>query len=129
MRATSAKMGLRRRGMYFATLDTATSMPSLASSLRIRGAPQVTFAWAIRLMRLTTSRSSPGRPGLRAWLRRVQNRLNASRCQRTTVAGWTIARASRQLVQPLDRTTQKARSHGPSRRRRLPKERVSTATC
>jgi len=53
---------LRRRGMYFATVETATSMPSFASSLRMRGAPQVTFACAILRISLTTSRSSPGRP-------------------------------------------------------------------
>jgi hypothetical protein len=43
-------------------VETATSMPSFANSLRMRGAPQVTFARAILRMRRTTSRSRPGRP-------------------------------------------------------------------
>src|SRR6266508_247616 len=30
--------------MYFATVETATSMPTIASSLPMRGTPQVTFA-------------------------------------------------------------------------------------
>ena len=74
--------------MYFATVETATSMPSIASSLRMRGAPQVTFASAILRIRPTTSRSSPGRPTRPGRLLRLQKRLNPSRCQRITVAGW-----------------------------------------
>jgi len=35
--------GFRSLTMYLATVDAATSMPSLASSLRMRGAPHVTF--------------------------------------------------------------------------------------
>jgi hypothetical protein len=58
--------GFRCRCMYFATVEMATSMPSFASSFRMRGAPQVTFARDILRMRFTTSRSSPGDRGV-AW--------------------------------------------------------------
>jgi hypothetical protein len=54
--------GLRRRGMYFATVETATSIPTFASSFRMRGAPQITFACAI--LRITGSRPrGPARGG------------------------------------------------------------------
>jgi hypothetical protein len=103
--------GVLLRGMYLATVETATSMPSMASSLRIRGAPQVTFACAILRISFTTSRSSPARPKRPNQLLRLQKRLNARRCQRTTVAGSTIARASLHRGHCFDRIAQKARSH------------------
>src|SRR6266540_2922383 len=59
--------GLRRRSMYFATVDTATSMPSLASSLRMRGAPQVTFACDILRIRPTTSGANGSPSQARRW--------------------------------------------------------------
>ena len=62
-------------------------MPSIASSLRMRGAPQVTFAWDILRIRLTISRSNSGRPERCFRLLRVQKCRNPSRCQRITVAG------------------------------------------
>ena len=83
--------GLRCFTMYLATVDTATSMPSFASSLRMRGAPQVTFALDILRIRPTSSQSKLGRPPRPVRLLRIQKRLNPSRCHRTTVAGWTIA--------------------------------------
>ncbi len=121
--------GFRRRGMYFATVEMATSMPSFASSLRMRGAPQVTFACDILRIRLTTSRSSPGRPKRPGLLFRLQKRLKPSRCHRITVAGSAIARAFLQSAHPCERITQKVRSHTPRRRRRLPRVRMSTASC
>ncbi len=121
--------GLRRRGMYFATVETATSIPTFASSFRMRGAPQITFVCAILQIRLTTSRSSPGRPRRPGRLFRLQNLLNPSRCHRITVAGSTIARASLQPFHPCESITQKARSHTPSRRCRPPRVRISAATC
>jgi hypothetical protein len=98
--------GLRRRGMYFATVEAATSIPTFASSFRMRGAPQITFACAILRIRLTTSRSSPGRPRRPGRLLRLQNLLNPSRCHRITVAGSTIARASLQSFHPCESITQ-----------------------
>jgi hypothetical protein len=121
--------GVLLRGMYLATVETATSMPSMASSLRIRGAPQVTFACAILRISFTTSRSSPARPKRPNQLLRLQKRLNARRCQRTTVAGSTIARASLHRGHCFDRIAQKARSHPPSRSRRPRRVRSRTATC
>jgi hypothetical protein len=112
--------------MYLATVDTATSMPSFASSLRMRGAPQVTFAVDIFRIRPTSSRSKPGRPPRPARLLRVQKRLNPSRCHRTTVAGCTIARAYRQASHRRANTTHRARSQLLNRGRRSPRARVRT---
>lgn len=114
--------GLRCRGMYFATVETATSIPSFASSFWMRGAPQVTFACDILRIRFTTSRSSPGTPQTYGTgLLRCQKRLNASRCHRITVAGSTMARASFQPAHRFERTIQKVRSHTASRSRRPPR--------
>jgi hypothetical protein len=49
--------------MYFATVDSATSWSSNASSSRIRGAPQSGFSFDMRRMSAMTSASSFGRPG------------------------------------------------------------------
>ena len=45
-------VGFRSLTMYLAKVDTATSMPSLPSSLRMRGAPHVTFA--LDILRVST---------------------------------------------------------------------------
>src|SRR5574337_721491 len=82
--------GLRCRGMYFATVEMATSMPSFASSLRMRGAPQVTFACDILRIRLTTSRSSLGRPRRPGLLFRLQKRLKP---MEGVSAGWRFRQA------------------------------------
>lgn len=50
---------MRRRAMYFATVETAMWIPSFASSLRMRGAPQVTFAFDILRIKLTPRDSIP----------------------------------------------------------------------
>ena len=121
--------GFRLRGMYFATVVTASSMPSFASSLRMRGAPHVTFAWAIRRIRFTTSRSSPGRPRRPRRLLLLQKRLNPSRCKQTTLAGSTMARAFLHPAHRCERMPQKVRSHTPSRSRRTPRVRIRSATC
>ncbi len=54
--------GLRRLTMYLATLDCATSNPSLSSSPWMRGAPQSGFSTLIRRINTRSSVSICGRP-------------------------------------------------------------------
>ena len=54
--------GPRRLTMYLATLDCATSNPSLSSSPWIRGAPQSGFSTLIRRINARSSVSICGRP-------------------------------------------------------------------
>src|SRR3981189_1471105 len=54
--------GPRRLTMYLATLDCATSNPSLSSSPWIRGAPQSGFSTLIRWTNTRSSGSICGRP-------------------------------------------------------------------
>jgi hypothetical protein len=54
--------GLRRLTMYLATLDCATSNPSLSSSPWMRGAPQSGFSMLIRRINARSSVSICGRP-------------------------------------------------------------------
>ena len=58
------------------------------------------------------SRLMAGRPrgGRLFFDNRAQNRRKRSRCQRTTVSGWTITRAVRQSFQPRVSKTQNHRS-------------------
>ncbi len=55
-----------------------------------------------------------GRPGFPALDFHRQKNLKPFRCHLTTVSGWTMARADRQLGQSLDSNTQKTRSRGRS---------------
>jgi hypothetical protein len=48
--------------MYLATVDWATSKPSLSSSPWMRGAPQSEFAWLISRMRARNSGETFGLP-------------------------------------------------------------------
>src|SRR6266404_1998216 len=86
--------GLFRRGMYLATVDWATAMPSLSNSPWIRGAPQPGFSVAMRRMSVRRSALIEGRPVGRD--RQRQKRRKPRRCQRMTVAGRTMASVSRQ---------------------------------
>jgi hypothetical protein len=54
--------GRRRLTMYLATLDCATSSPSLSSSPWMRGAPQSGFSMLIRRINTRSSVSIGGRP-------------------------------------------------------------------
>jgi hypothetical protein len=54
--------GARRLTMYLATLDCATSNPSLSSSPWMRGAPQSGFSTLIRMINARSSVSICGRP-------------------------------------------------------------------
>src|SRR5882762_11337368 len=104
--------GLFRRGMYLATVDWATAMPSLSNSPWIRGAPQPGFSVAMRRMSVRRSALIEGRPVGRD--RQRQKRRKPRRCQRMTVAGRTMASVSRQPGQNFARPTQKARSRAQS---------------
>src|ERR1700739_803627 len=57
--------GARRITMYLATLDCATSNPSLSSSPWMRGAPQSGFSMLIRRISARSSVSICGRPARR----------------------------------------------------------------
>ena len=68
------------------------AIPSFSNSPWIRGAPQRQFSAAKRRIRPRRGESIHGLPGCRE--RRRQHRRNPSRCQRSTVAGWTSTSAS-----------------------------------
>ncbi len=91
--------GFLVRSMYLATVRSATWWPSSRSSERIRGAPQSGFSRDIWRIRSRISAGVVGRPGFPTLHFHRQKSLNACRCQRMTVSGWTMARAERQLDQ------------------------------
>ena len=93
----------------------------------MRGAPHSGFSRHMRRMRSRTSRETGGRPLRRERDFQVQKRRKPLRCQPITVAGLTIARASRQSGQKLEIRTQNQRSDGCSRGRGV--FRFSTASC
>jgi hypothetical protein len=101
------KGGFLGRGRYLDTVASDTSMPSLRSS-PMRGAPH-RFAVAMRLMRLRTLESIPGRPPL-GRLRQAQYRRNPARCHRMTVSGFTMTSASFQRHHRRESNTHKPRS-------------------
>src|SRR5262245_32914116 len=82
--------------MYLATMDWATSIPSLRSSPWIRGAPQSQLAWLIGQLSSRISLEIAGQPPLDRNFH-LQKALNPCRCQRITVSGLTIATASTTL--------------------------------
>ena len=92
----------------------------------MRGAPQVGFERDILRISSRIAWSTEGRPGLPARLLRVQNRLKPSRCQRITVAGWTIASACSQPLNSRDNVAHSPRSADPMRSLRLPTLRLRT---
>src|SRR6266404_2251427 len=73
-------------GRYFRIVAVEACRPSLASSSRIRGLPQVGLTLHIRRMSWINSRSFAGRPGRRLDFHR-QNILSPARCQPMTVSG------------------------------------------
>ena len=74
------------------TVRSETAIPSFSNSPWIRGAPYRQFSAAMRRIRSRHDESIHGLPGRRE--RRRQHRHNPSRCQRSTVAGWTSTSAS-----------------------------------
>jgi hypothetical protein len=78
---------------YRETVRSEMAMPSFSNSPWIRGAPQRQFSAARRRIRSRHVDSIRGRPGRRERWR--QHRRNPSRCQRSTVAGWTSTSACR----------------------------------
>jgi hypothetical protein len=87
-------------GRYFRMVAVKTSRPSLASSSRMRGLPQVGLTAHMRRMSWTNSESVPGRPNRRLDLRR-QKILNPDRCQLMRVSGWKIINGALQFGQSL----------------------------
>ena len=100
-------------GRYFRIVAVEACRPSLASSSRIRGLPQVGLTLHIRRMSWINSRSFWGRPRRRLDFHR-QNILNPARCQPMTVSGRKIISGVLQFGQTLLRTIQRNRSHGRS---------------
>ena len=78
--------------MYLATVDCATSIPSLSSSPWVRGAPHSRLARLISRISRRISTATFGRPPEERDLQRQYSR-NPVRCHRMTVAGWTIVTA------------------------------------
>jgi hypothetical protein len=93
----------------------------------MRGALHNGFSRHMRRMRSRTSRETDGRPQRRGRDFQVQKRRKPLRCRPITVAGLTIARASRQFGQKLEIRTQNKRSDGWSRGRGV--FRSNTASC
>lgn len=110
--------GFGRFTMYRSTVDFATSMPSIFSSGRILGLPQVTFSSDMRRMRSWISLATGGRPGPRFELNFVQNSRNSRRRHAITVAGFTTTSACFQPDQSLESQHQKSRSRMRRRGRR-----------
>ena len=104
--------GLERRTLYFSTVALATSMPSLRSSLVMRGDPQDGLARDILRMRSRTSLAMAGLPGIPRRLSRVQWSRNRLRCQEMTVLGFTKTRTSCQPDHTRDSQAQSRRSAG-----------------
>src|SRR6266403_5684388 len=86
--------GPRRLTMYLATLDCATSNPSLSSSPWMRGAPQSGFSTLIRRINTRSSVSIRGRPPCGRDFQRQEQRKPAL-CQRRSVSGRMIVRTFR----------------------------------
>src|SRR6266516_4223561 len=81
--------GQDRLTMYFATLDSATSKPSLSSSPWMRGAPHSGLSTLIRRINARRSASICGRPRRERDFQ-CQYRRKPARCQRTRVSGRMI---------------------------------------
>jgi len=90
------------------------TIPSFSNSPWIRGAPQRQFSAVKRRIRSRHGESIHGLPGRRE--RRRQHRRNPSRCQRSTVAGWTSTSASLHLGHNHRKNSQSRRSDGRKRR-------------
>lgn len=80
--------------MYVATVDSATSIPSISSSPWICGAPHSAFSLLIRRMRSRMSRSILGRPQHRRDFQRQYAR-KPHRYERITFSGLTTMIAFR----------------------------------
>ena len=85
-------------------------LPSFINSPWIRGAPQRRFSKANGRIRARHCESMHGLPGRRE--RRRQHRRNPSRCQRSTVAGWTSNSASLHRGHNRRKNSQSRRSDG-----------------
>ncbi len=113
----------RRRLKYLATVRSELSKPSFCSSPWILGGPQSEFSAARRRMRVRNSGLTFGRPPC-GRDRQLQCRRKPSRCQPTTVSGFTITRTSDHLGHRYRNAVQKKRWRLSWRRRRLQEQRL-----
>ena len=90
-------VGFRRSRMYRCTVRFATWIPSLSSSPRIRSAPQSRFSATMRRISSTRSGDTRGVGDIVDRDFQRQSKRNPSRCQRSTVSGFTSSSASRHL--------------------------------
>src|SRR2546422_10827796 len=98
--------------MYLATEASEIWIPSLRSSLRILGAPQIElFRLRVRI-NSRVSFATLGLPTCPCRTFQVQYQRNPRRCQSTTVVGFTIKSAERHRGQHWDSHTHKRRSVG-----------------
>src|SRR5438093_4105309 len=87
--------GFRCRTMYLATEASEIWIPSLRSSLRVLGAPQIElFRLRVRI-NSRLSFATLGLPACPCRTLQVQYQRNPRRCQSMTVAGFTITSADR----------------------------------
>jgi hypothetical protein len=98
---------------YRETVRSDMAIPSFDNSPWIRGAPQRQFSAAIRRIRSRQGESMRGLPGRRE--RRRQHRRRPSRCQCSTVAGWSSTSASRHRGHNHRKNSQNSRSAGRKR--------------
>ena len=96
-------------GRYFRRVAVEAISPTLASSSRMRGLPQVGLALHIPRMSWISSWSFPGRPNRCLDFHR-QKILNPARCQPMRVSGWRRIRGFLQLGQSRMSRSQKHRS-------------------
>src|SRR5882724_2352793 len=87
-------------GRYFLMVAVEACKPSLASSSRMRGLPQVGLTLHIRRMSWINFESFAGRPRRRLDFHR-QNILNPALCQPMTVSGRKMINGVLQLGQTL----------------------------
>src|SRR5215475_554312 len=115
------------RAIYLATLVWPISMPSLSSSPWILGAPHNRLARLISRISRRISSGTVGRPRPRRDVQR-QYDLKPARCQRMTVSGRTIARAS-YVLENRRQTAPNISLSIEIKERRLGQDRSSTLIC
>src|SRR5207244_12301249 len=101
--------GKRLFGISRETVRSATSRPSLRSSLWIRGAPQRGFAVAMRVIKVLISAWTAGRPPVEGPESLLQYSRKRRRCHRRTVSAVTITRGCLHPAQTLASPIQKRR--------------------
>ena len=96
--------------IYLLTVDWDTSIPSFSNSPCTLGAPQSWLAWDISRIRFLISGSILFLPAFLGRDFHRQNNLNPFLCQRMTVSGLTMSRASFQRDSNFEIKTNRIRS-------------------